>query len=682
MKRNQNPAGDLRSGHSLVLLLASVTTLVSVTATSFIVGGPDEDQRRQAVTTQRYEAVREALIGGNGMESVNGSARSTGLVSDLGYFPANDSLDSLLTRGAGMKPFSQLGSEFSGNTAFKNDILSKISIYDGWRGPYMNEFTGNSQGIVDGWGHPFHFETERTLFGSSSFRLFSTGKDGQEDMPGLGGSFARDYPASSEKTIPQEDYQSAVQRLPEYVMLHIDPATDDLCNYYLGVIAPGTDLSQPMGGAIRDNCDGDVLGPDFPPNGPGGGEGDGSMALEGMDFNQGSFFTGHIHILNSNPNINLNQSGNPDGNRSGELWLRDNTNLREYDGSAPFRDRTVDHQQGTNNRPTLRASRNIGIKTFNVRSPQQTLPPMKSPIACDGYRWVNLDHPGQTIGDPDTLAGINVNSGYQSDLILPPGTYYSVNMSSNSTLVLGTQGATEPEVYSFQNINMNNCDVEVVGPVEVRVKNTINLQRLAGNADHPEWLTVYCEFGGINMNSGSTIYGTLHANRGTVHINTNSSIIGSVFCRRLTFNSGSSLIGDYASSSSSDSPNFPDNGDDFNPDEDVNDQDETFHASLNFSPTPHIPETREIVSLDELDEVAENVYSLTVDGGPLFFNNRLAHSYQLVIYRKTKDENGLPADSLAGRMVTVFPEVIPASGGTVSTGDGVGVSVWALPSSN
>jgi len=160
---------------------------------------------------------------------------------------------------------------------------------------------------------------------------------------------------SSSKQISSEHYDSNLKKFPSNVEIsHLASSSiivDDSCNYYLGMIYPGIDLSAPISGSSFTECGSsadDVSEADvsevypYVPSLPGhsGGAGNngsgiagGSLVRSGFTFNNNTLLAGGVYLYgDGRPTLNLNQSV-PDGTKlSGDLWLRGNPNIRVNGG--------------------------------------------------------------------------------------------------------------------------------------------------------------------------------------------------------------------------------------------------------------------------------------------------------------------------------------------------------------
>lgn len=169
------------------------------------------------------------------------------------------------------------------------------------------------------------------------------------------------------------------------------------------------------------------------------------------------------------------------------------------------------------------------------------MPVVPTPPVPTGTRDVVLSSSGQTAGDFSTLRSLTLHGGAGA-VAVPAGTYGSLVAHGSSRLVIGTVGATEPEVYNLQHLALNgSARLEVVGPVIVNLAQGMVLGSAAGAADHPEWLDLSIAAGGLTLNGQATFEGYVTAPHGIVTISGNATLNGGVVADRLVIN-GNGLL--------------------------------------------------------------------------------------------------------------------------------------------
>ena len=192
--------------------------------------------------------------------------------------------------------------------------------------------------------------------------------------------------------------------------------------------------------------------------------------------------------------------------------------------------------QPSNYSITLNGGSQLG--RLMTRTDAVVMPTVAAPPAPTGTRNVTINNSSQSIGDFATLKNLTLNSNVGNKAI-PPGTYGSFTANSGSGFILGTAGSSEPAVYNLTSLTLNNSQLQVVGPVILTLKNTLTLNGSMGSSDNPAWLEIRISSGGVTLNSGSVLYGSVVAPSGTATIN--SQLTGNVIADRLTVNSGGVL---------------------------------------------------------------------------------------------------------------------------------------------
>ncbi|HEY1172625.1 MAG TPA: putative Ig domain-containing protein, partial [Verrucomicrobiae bacterium] len=235
---------------------------------------------------------------------------------------------------------------------------------------------------------------------------------------------------------------------------------------------------------------------------------------EGLNFNSGAVITGGL-LVPGTPGLNINGSPTFGGTIT-------NT------GSASPSGYWI----------TLNSGSTLG--NLVVRTTPGTLTSVSTPPSSSGTRSVYINSSSDSAGDFSTLKNLGLNGG--GVFYVPPGTYDTFTANSGTGFRLGVTNGTTAVVYSFQSLNLNgSADIQVVGPVEIRVKNGFSANGAMGTSAHPEWLIIKISNGGFNFNSAYTMYGHVIAPSGTVTINSGCTIAGTVEADRLTVNSNGKL---------------------------------------------------------------------------------------------------------------------------------------------
>jgi endo-1,4-beta-xylanase len=178
--------------------------------------------------------------------------------------------------------------------------------------------------------------------------------------------------------------------------------------------------------------------------------------------------------------------------------------------------------------------RHVVRRTDPVAFPAVTPPPLPA-----GTRDVVLNGPGQDPGDFATLRNLTVNSN-AGQVAVPPGTYGVFTANSTAGFIIGVAGATTPAVYNLQGLTLNGGSrLQVVGPVVLTIAGGVTVNAAAGNAAHPEWLSLAVASGGLTLNSGGSLSGFVTTPAAVV---INGTLSGRLACDRLTINGAGALI--------------------------------------------------------------------------------------------------------------------------------------------
>lgn len=171
------------------------------------------------------------------------------------------------------------------------------------------------------------------------------------------------------------------------------------------------------------------------------------------------------------------------------------------------------------------------------------LPTVSAPVAPTGTRSVTLNNSKQNPGDWATLRDLTLTSGV-GQIAVPAGAYGGFTATGASGFVLGEIGSTQPLIYHFQNLALNNAaQMQVVGPVIVIVGNGFTVNGgIVGAAANPTWLTLNIFSGGVTLNSGASVYGYLTAPTGTLTIGGNCRLLGNAAVDRLAITNNGQLV--------------------------------------------------------------------------------------------------------------------------------------------
>ncbi len=171
------------------------------------------------------------------------------------------------------------------------------------------------------------------------------------------------------------------------------------------------------------------------------------------------------------------------------------------------------------------------------------MPEVTAPATPTGTRHVILNSATQSPGNFATIRNLTLN-GNAGTVTVPEGVYGSFTVNGNSRLVLGVAGQAEPAEYELQALTLNgNASVQIIGPVRLKLANSVSLNGTLGSADDPEWLELQIYSGGLTLNGKGTLHGVVTAPNGLVNIN--GTLHGRVNADRLTIH-GNGLLEDPA----------------------------------------------------------------------------------------------------------------------------------------
>ena len=178
------------------------------------------------------------------------------------------------------------------------------------------------------------------------------------------------------------------------------------------------------------------------------------------------------------------------------------------------------------------------LRYLRTRTTPISLATVAAPPSPTGTRSVNINSAGQSYGAASTLDNLTLN-GNVGMYSVPPGTYGTFSVDGGSGLILGVTGAVQAVSYNLQNLNLNSgSSLQIVGPVVLTVANGFSANGVLGTANNPAWLQLQVASGGLTLNSGCTIYGSVLAPNGTVSVNGSSTLVGVSASEQFTLNSG------------------------------------------------------------------------------------------------------------------------------------------------
>lgn len=203
-------------------------------------------------------------------------------------------------------------------------------------------------------------------------------------------------------------------------------------------------------------------------------------------------------------------------------------------------------------------NRGASIQTITTRSNPHVLPQVSATTPISGWRWVSLYWSGAELGDFATVHSLFVGS-LSTPVSVPPGSYGMLVANRGATVVLGSPEASEPLLYEFDRIILNGGNLEIAGPVILRLNSqlVLNSGSHLGEASDPSRLAVEVYRGDVVLNGRSSLYGSVVAPSGRVILNSGSEIVGTVRADRFIVNSNG--IVRYATTRLDGEPSTPEN---------------------------------------------------------------------------------------------------------------------------
>jgi rhamnogalacturonan endolyase len=164
------------------------------------------------------------------------------------------------------------------------------------------------------------------------------------------------------------------------------------------------------------------------------------------------------------------------------------------------------------------------------------MPVVTPPATPTGTRNVTLKSPGQSAGDFNTLKNLTLG-GSAGEVAIPPGIYGDFVANDGNGFILGEAGSADPVVYELESMKLSaGATLQVVGPVLLKLHDSLTLAGTAGSAAQPRWLVIQISNGGLTLNLGATLHGEVIAPAGTVTIGENATLDGNLSADKLTIN--------------------------------------------------------------------------------------------------------------------------------------------------
>ncbi|BCX50344.1 conserved hypothetical protein [Haloferula helveola] len=189
---------------------------------------------------------------------------------------------------------------------------------------------------------------------------------------------------------------------------------------------------------------------------------------------------------------------------------------------------------------TLNSTSAIG--TLLTRIVPSETPVATPPASAEGKGSLVLKRPEDVPNSFSEVSRIGLHARY-GPLILPTGVYDRIDLAPESVLQLGEAGSAEPQLYQIGALSTSKgCRIEVLGPIELRLKHSLTLHGTLGSTDHPEWFLVTISDGSLILSPKSTLHGAAVVPSGNTTLNGGSLLKGTVSTGRLTLNDSSRII--------------------------------------------------------------------------------------------------------------------------------------------
>lgn len=179
---------------------------------------------------------------------------------------------------------------------------------------------------------------------------------------------------------------------------------------------------------------------------------------------------------------------------------------------------------------------NASLRHVVRRAPTGSLPVVPASAPATGTRSVVLNAAGQSPGDFTTLLDLTLNGGVGT-VSVPAGRYRNFVINQGNNIVLGTPGATLPDVYEMDSLVINGgASVSLDGPAILKLGSALSVNGTVGRESHPEWLMLQFSAGGLTLNGTAKVLGDVRAPEGTVTVNGDAELQGLVEADRLVVN--------------------------------------------------------------------------------------------------------------------------------------------------
>ncbi len=169
------------------------------------------------------------------------------------------------------------------------------------------------------------------------------------------------------------------------------------------------------------------------------------------------------------------------------------------------------------------------------------VPTVSAPAAPTGTREVHLRNPNDNVGSFATVRDLTVHRNV-GVVNVPAGAYGDFTAKAGG-FRLGVEGASEPSVYGFTQLSLEDKAVlQVVGPVILRIGKSLKLEGTAGSAEDPDLLQVEMVDGRLDLEDKAVLHARVIAPNGKVSIGRKATLRGHVMSDRLEIRAGGELV--------------------------------------------------------------------------------------------------------------------------------------------
>jgi hypothetical protein len=185
---------------------------------------------------------------------------------------------------------------------------------------------------------------------------------------------------------------------------------------------------------------------------------------------------------------------------------------------------------------------NAALRGLVTRINSRPLTIPSAPPLPAGTKDISLSNRNQSVGDFSLVRDLSL-AGSAGDVAVPPGTYGRLSATGRTRFVLGTAGATVPDIYSVQAITLAaDSSLMLAGPVILRVNDKVEFSGSAGSKVQPENLRLEVHCGEVILDGRSVVAGTIVAPDAKVILRGQAELHGRVVARELEIQAGAVLV--------------------------------------------------------------------------------------------------------------------------------------------